>query len=187
MDQIEFLRHTVEVLDKLEIPYLVVGAYASSAWGETRFTSDIDLVISLRHDQVLPLCQSFPSPEFYVNEKAAHEAIIHRKQFNVLHPTSGCKTDLMIVRDDLWSQSQMQRGRTGMLADFSVRFSSPEDTIISKMRYYKEGGSQKHLRDIAGILRVQGSSVDRDLIFRWAEALKLEDVWKIVLSQPKLQ
>ena len=55
------------------------------------------------------------------------------------------------------------------------------------MRYYKEGDSPKHLRDIAGILRVQGDAVDREEIVRWAESMNLMDIWKTVLSQPKLQ
>ena len=187
MDQIDLLRYTIETLVRLGIPYLVVGSYASSAWGETRYTNDIDIVVELRRDQIKPFCLSFSGPEFYVSEAAAHEAVTYRKQFNVLHPVSGCKVDLMIARDDLWSRSQMQRGRIGQMDDFSVRFCSPEDTIISKMRYYKEGESPKHLRDIAGVLRVQGDSVDREEIARWAESLNLLDIWKSVLSQPKLQ
>ena len=187
MDQTELLRHTIGTMNRLDIPYLVVGSYASSAWGETRYTSDIDLVIELRRDQIKPLCLSFPGPEFYVSEAAAQEAVTYRKQFNILHPVSGCKVDLMIARDDLWSRSQMQRGRVGQVDDFSVRFCSPEDTIISKMRYYREGESPKHLRDIAGVLRIQGDAVNREDIARWAESLGLEDIWNLVLSQPKLK
>jgi len=122
-----------------------------------------------------------------VSEAAAHAAVTYRKQFNVLHPVSGCQVDLLIARDDLWSRSQMQRGRIDQMDDFTVRFCSLEDTIVSKMRYYTEEDSPKHLRDIAGILRVQGDSVDREEIARWAESLNLLEIWEIVLSQPQLQ
>jgi hypothetical protein len=33
-----------------------------------------------------------------------------------------------------------------------VHFVAPEDVILGKLIYYNEGGSDKHLRDIAGIL-----------------------------------
>gem|GEM_PF-3240465 len=62
MDQIDLLRHAIGMLVRLGIPYLVVGSYASSAWGETRDTSDIDIVVELRHDQIKPLCLSFSGP-----------------------------------------------------------------------------------------------------------------------------
>ncbi|MFM9960057.1 MAG: hypothetical protein ACKV2Q_02395 [Planctomycetaceae bacterium] len=60
---------------------------------------------------------------------------------------------------------------------------SPEDIILSKMRYYKEGGSEKHLRDIAGILCVWAIDVDRDYIANWAQRLKVSDVWESVLRR----
>ena len=56
MRQIELLRFTVAALDRLEIPYAIVGSMASSAWGEPRMTRDIDIVIRLSADQVADLC-----------------------------------------------------------------------------------------------------------------------------------
>lgn len=52
--------------------------------------------------------------------------------------------------------------------------------IIKKMEYYKEGGSDKHLRDITGILKVSGLDVDREYIITWAEKLGLIEIWKAV-------
>lgn len=51
------------------------------------------------------------------------------------------------------------------------------------MTYYREGQSQKHLRDIGGILRVQGGKLDRDYIADWATRLGVEDVWKQIELQ----
>jgi len=49
--------------------------------------------------------------------------------------------------------------------------------IIKKMEYYREGGSEKHLRDITGILRVSGEQVDRTYIADWAARLDLDEIW----------
>jgi hypothetical protein len=46
MEQIDILRHTVDVLERLAVPYLIVGSFASIAYGESRFTQDIDVVIA---------------------------------------------------------------------------------------------------------------------------------------------
>lgn len=48
------------------------------------------------------------------------------------------------------------------------------------MEYYKEGGSEKHLRDITGILKISGDMVDRDYILDWAERLGLNEIWDAV-------
>ena len=56
----------------------------------------------------------------------------------------------------------------------------PEDIIISKMLYYKQGGSEKHMRDITGILKVSGEEVDRAYVERWAEELGLKEIWEAI-------
>lgn len=45
------------------------------------------------------------------------------------------------------------------------------------MEYYREGGSEKHLRDIAGTLKVRAEDVDRSYVADWAERLGLSEIW----------
>ena len=56
----------------------------------------------------------------------------------------------------------------------------PEDVILYKLIYYREGASERHLRDVAGILRVSGSDVDLAYIDEWARRLDLADVWNAI-------
>jgi hypothetical protein len=69
------------------------------------------------------------------------------------------------------------RGRT-----FRPSFSSPEDVILKKMEFFQEGHSEKHLRDIVGVLKVSGNQIDRSYIEDWVSKLGLEEVWQEVLS-----
>ena len=62
----------------------------------------------------------------------------------------------------------------------SVPVASPEDIILMKLRYFAAGGSDKHLRDIAGILRVMRERIDRDYIDRWALELGVMEQWRAV-------
>jgi hypothetical protein len=52
--------------------------------------------------------------------------------------------------------------------------------IIKKMEYYKEGGSEKHLRDIAGILKISGEAVDKNYIADWTRQLGLTEIWDAI-------
>ena len=59
-------------------------------------------------------------------------------------------------------------------------FARPEDVILNKLLYFQEGGSERHLRDIAGMLRVSGPEIDTRYIGDWAQRLGVGDSWQAV-------
>ncbi|MBN1488842.1 MAG: hypothetical protein JXA69_02905 [Phycisphaerae bacterium] len=184
MEQSDLLRHLAQTLDSLELRYFVTGSIASTYFGEPRFTNDIDVVVDLSAPQVTAFCIAFPSPEFYVSEDAIRQAIEHRTQFNIIHPASGLKIDVMIPQNTPFDHSRFVRAkRIAPDVDFDARFASAEDVIIKKMEYYKEGGSEKHLRDIMGILRLGGNDIDRAYIATWATRLGLDVIWSAIAEK----
>lgn len=163
---------------------MLVGSFASGAYGEPRLTQDIDIVVELSLAQVPALCRGFPEGEYYVSPEAATQAVLTCGQFNVIHPSSGNKIDFLLVRGDPWGREQFaRRQRVRILPDSDGYAARPEDIIISKMEYYREGGSEKHLRDITGILKVSGDRVDRDYVAQWAERLGVVDIWRAILRR----
>jgi hypothetical protein len=184
MEPSELLRRFVEVLERLRIPYLVTGSMATIAYGEPRFTNDIDVVVPLRLDQVDTFCASFPQPEFYCYRESVIQAVRDRSQFNIIHHGSGFKIDVIVPDESEFNRSRLSRGvcLPGS-PDFDIWFASLEDVILKKLEYYRMGGSEKHIRDIAGVLKVQAGRVDRDYITDWTERLGLADVWREVLER----
>src|SRR5689334_12288883 len=75
MEQIDILRHAVEALERMNVPYLVVGSFASIAYGESRFTQDIDITAAFQLRHVSELLAAFPPDEFYLSESAVRDAI----------------------------------------------------------------------------------------------------------------
>ena len=184
MEQADVLRRAIEVLERLDITYMLGGSIASSAYGEPRATLDIDVVVDLRMEQAGMLCGAFSPDEWYVSEQAARDAIAARDMFNVIHGASGNKIDLILVKQNPWARQQMERRRrVRILPDCEAYAAAPEDIIISKMISYREGGSEKHLRDIAGVLKTSGDIVDRQYVQRWAEEMELADIWQAVLRR----
>jgi hypothetical protein len=154
------------------------------AYGEHRLTADIDVVVVLTAQQADALCAAFPMPDYYVSREAAQEAVRLRRQFNVIHPASGMKIDFILARADAWGTSQLaRRQRVQILPGLTGCVAAPEDIIISKMLYYKQGGSEKHLRDITGILKESADKVDRAYVARWAEELGLKEIWDAILQR----
>ena len=99
MELYELLERVVQTLERLRIPYLVTGSVASMAYGEPRLTNDIDLVAGVTDQHVVGLLAAFPSDAFYLSEEAIREAIRYQTQFNVIHPASGLKVDVMVRKD----------------------------------------------------------------------------------------
>jgi hypothetical protein len=182
VEQSDLLVYLIEVLEREAIPYAIAGAHASMLFGEPRLTTDIDVVIDLTPTQLGVLSAAFPFPEYYISDQGAQAAVSGGGgMFNIIHPESGQKIDVIVPGTE-HDRAQLQRvRRTGVLTGRPANFTSPEDSIIKKMEYYREGGSEKHLRDITGILKV--TPVDRDYVRDWAKRLGLEEIWNAVLRR----
>ncbi|MFZ2053133.1 MAG: hypothetical protein WAU81_02940 [Candidatus Aminicenantales bacterium] len=184
MEPPELLQHIVECFEKLNIGYFITGAVASIAYGEPRLTNDIDIVADINERDVARLKGCFPDEEFYFDEEAAVKAVRLPFQFNIIHPASGLKIDVMVSKKDEFDLSRFQRiRRIKALEDREANFASPEDVILKKMEYYAEGGSEKHLRDISGMIKISAEILDFAYISDWAGRLNLEDIWKEVQKQ----
>src|SRR5215217_2901841 len=172
MEQFDLLHYVVGVLERIGLRYFVTGSMATIFFGEPRFTNDIDIVVDLPSDRIPELCAAFPAPEFYLSEEAVRRAVSRRGQFNIIHPSSGLKVDVMVPADSPFNRSRFTRTKKVKPApDFDAVFSSAEDVILKKMESYREGGSEKHLRDIAGVLKISGERLDRDYIAEWADRM----------------
>ncbi len=186
MDLYDLLHKIVETFERLHIPYLITGSVASMAYGEPRLTNDIDIVAQIDERHISALVAAFPPDDFYVSEEMIRGAIGRRSQFNIIHPASGLKVDVMLKQETPFDHSRFGRARRIFPSEFyQADFASPEDVIIKKMEYYREGGSEKHLRDITGILKISGNEVDLDYISGWAKQLGLVNIWEAVQQRVK--
>jgi len=170
----EFLIQAVEILDQLNIPYIVTGALAVSFYGLPRTTHDIDLVVELERRHVTPLVKAF-SKEFYISSKAVQEAISRSLVFNVIDPQSGLKIDFWIARPEAFDRERFRRRRQETVFNRSLWLPSPEDVILSKLLWYKQSEIDKHFMDAKGVWEVMVGSLDTSYLQEWAERLSVAD------------
>ena len=184
MDPTDLLILVAGELQTLGLRYLATGSIASTLYGEARFTNDIDIALEVNDTSVRALCDAFEQPDFYVSQDAAAEAVRTISQFNVIHPISGLKVDFMVAGSDAFNRSRFARvRRIEIRPGMVVSFASPEDVILRKLQYYKSGGSEKHLGDIQGMLRVTGDELDRTYLHEWARILGVEREWSDMESR----
>ncbi len=150
-------------LNRLGILYMVTGAAASIVYGQPRMTHDIDIVVemSLRDATQIPL--AFPPDSFYSPPLETLRIEIQRSQrgrFNLIHHDTGFKADLYLVGEDKLHRWAMARRRKVTLGEETVWIAPIEYVIIRKLEYYREGGSDKHLGDIRGMIAASSDMID---------------------------
>lgn len=170
----------IEVINKLEsekIPYMVVGSVASIVYGEPRMTHDMDLVIDILPSSAAKFESLFPIEDFYCPPlEVLKSEIVHRGQFNLIHQNTGIKIDIMIRKNSEHSKIEFTRKqKIPFWKNQDFYLASAEDVIIKKLSFYKEGGSEKHLKDIRGMLAE--SDIDQTYLNDWINKLSLNSEW----------
>lgn len=165
-----------------EVPYMIVGSFASSVHGVPRATKDVDIVIAPTPEQLVQLIREFPDTAYYADAEQALDALRHRSQFNVVDFSTGWKVDFIIPRLTDLTESQFQRRRVVNLWGVPVYVASPEDVVVAKLAWAKEGGSQRQIEDVATILTAQAGNLDRAYIERWVSDLNLAEQWRAALA-----
>ena len=180
----ELMQSVVDFLERESVAYRIVGSMASIIYGEPRFTNDVDILVDFPESKIDLLCQQFSPPDYYVSPEAAREAIVARKQFNIIHLPSGFKADLILTTDTEFGRLDISQGqRISSQGFFDALFASPENVILKKLIFFQRGGSDKHLRDCASILLVQGSEIDQEYLRHWSEKLEVTEEFKLVVDR----
>lgn len=179
------LRLLIGALDQLQIPYLIGGSLASSQYGSFRFTNDIDVVVKIDLSHVAPLVQMLKA-DFYADEEMIRSAVLHGRSFNVIHFNSTYKFDLFPMKRDAFQESQMLRRRLVSLAKLkiqgSAQMATAEDTVLSKLVWYRETNSAQQWSDLRAVVSGQREFLDREYLDRWAAYLGVEKLLAELLA-----
>jgi len=170
----------VSRLEKLEMPYVVTGAVASIIYGEPRLTNDVDLIMMMKTEDIERFVQAFPSTEFYCPPAEVLKIEIRRPQrghFNLIHHDTGTKADIYLAGEDELHRWALSKRRDMVVEGERVRVAPPEYVIVRKLEYYREGGSEKHLRDIAGMVELSSDEIDFRVLEEFVQRYRLEKEW----------
>jgi len=189
-DPLIVIARLTQIFDDVQIEYVVGGSMASSVYGVPRATQDVDLMANVKMQHVERLTSALEQ-EFYVALELIVDAIRQKSSFNVVHLPTMFKADVFPPENSEWSQEEMSRARTETVPPeegLSVRFSSPEDTILHKLLWYRMGGhvSDNQWNDVLGILRIQ-TDIDFAYLEKWAGRLKIDDLLVRVRKEAALK
>jgi hypothetical protein len=172
-------------LERLGVPYFVTGSMAGILYGEPRLTHDVDIVVALAMRDIHSFVDAFPLEEFYCPPEDVLAIEVRRGQrghCNLIHHDSGFKADIYIAFDELHRWALAHR-RTLTVDGLRVSVAPVEYVILRKLEYLREGNSEKHVRDIRGMLEVSADQIDRPFLEQWIARLGLAAEWGRVLAE----
>ena len=169
-------------LNRANIRYIIGGSVAAIFYGEPRLTHDVDIVVVLTASDIQRLPEIFPESDFYlppteiIRDEVARGA---QGQFNIIHMATGYKADFYPagVVDELNAWGFQNRKETPFEGETLV-LAPPEYVIVRKLQYFREGGSEKHLRDIRSMIAISGEQIHNTQLQDWVQRLGLEAEWK---------
>lgn len=166
---------------------MITGSVASSLQGQPRSTHDIDIVIAVQGPKAHDLAEAFPSRDFYLDEHSILDAISRQNMFNLIDLETGDKVDFWILTDEAFDRSRLSRRITEEFMGIKIKVSSPEDTILAKLRWAKLcGGSEKQFTDALRVYEVQYGKLDVDYLEHWAKQLNIESLWKRLMDEAEI-
>lgn len=171
-------------LNEAGIAYFVTGSVASMIYGEPRLTLDVDIILILDPPDVRNLTAAFPEDAFYVPPLEVlriEAARPQRGHFNLLHHDTGYKADIYLAGEDPLHAWAFEHRRQIDLDGTQIWFAPPEYVITRKLQFYREGRSEKHLRDIRAML--DHTTPDFETLNRFITGHSLQTEWQAV-KQP---
>ncbi len=188
-EPIEVTLKVTNVLERLGIPYVIGGSLASTLYGMVRTTQDSDIITEMRLEHVKPFIAELQD-EFFMDEEMISESIRHNSSFNIIHRNSIFKVDVFIPPQRPFQQSQLaraQRETFHLESQISANFATAEDTILSKLEWFRMGGevSERQWRDVIGVLKTREGELDLDYLRKWASELKVSDLLERALQESK--
>lgn len=174
----DLIRLFIEPLEMLGVRYFVTGGVASVIYGDPRFTRDVDIVIALDEDDVARLRSAFDPADFYIPPAEALEEEAARPtggHFNLIHARSALRADAYVTAGDpleAWAFDNRERISVG---GQDIWVAPVVYVIVRKLEYYVASTSDRHLRDVAAMLRVSEDAIDRAELGRWLTTTDLRE------------
>ena len=188
MREAELFLLFIRPLNQAGIRYVVTGSVAAIFYGEPRLTHDVDLVVFLKKIDISRLAHIFPSSDFYVPSTdviAVEASREQRGHFNIIHIDTGFKADIYLTGRDELNAWAFRGKRSVRFEGETVVLAPPEYVIIRKLEFYREGGSEKHARDIRSMLALSGDQMDRAALNQWIQRQGLQAQWSEVQHTPE--
>lgn len=160
------LRDVVLALQRLEIEYMLVGAFSSNAYGFPRSTNDADIVIQYQPGAIGRLYGAL-GDQFELDPQTGFEVMTGSLRDVIRYVPTRFEIELFRLTSDPHDQSRFARRRRLTIAELQIEAVIPtaEDVVIQKLRWQRD----KDLADVRVVVGVQFSQLDWAYLLNWTD------------------
>lgn len=154
----------IDALATEQVPYMLVGSFSTNYYGIPRSTADADIVVHLTGKSISCLLPHLPE-DFHLEPQTAFETV--RGTTKHLFHVRGheFKVEVFRLSEDPHDQERFRHRRAVPLFQREVFLPSPEDVIITKLRWFR----RKDRDDIENVVSVQQAKLDWPYIYSWCD------------------
>lgn len=165
----------IDFLEKVKVPYLIIGGLAIGVIGEARVTQDIDLIIFIKKNELETFLKKASKNGFAFEEQKVLDDAKETGAIRLYY--KDVWIDIILSSTEL-EESALTRRKVIKLFKRRACFPSPEDLILLKLI----PGRKKDILDTESIVIRHGENLDREYLEYWAQKIcdEMEDmrVWK---------
>jgi hypothetical protein len=165
----------IDALESTGVDYMLVGSLSSNAYGIPRSTKDADAVVALGRDQLRAIVEQL-GPAFRLEPQGAFETVTATIKHVIHVSESPFKIELFEPSDDPHDQERFRRRARVRLFGRPTYIPSPEDVIVTKLRWSRLGRRGRDVDDVRNVIAVQGQKLDWPYVEHWCALHGTTDV-----------
>lgn len=181
MGTLDVVALVIDALNCTRAAYMLVGSFSSNLYGVPRLTKDADFVLQVGPVSVSQVASSL-GPDFRLDPQITFETITATTRYRIAHVPSQFTIEFFELSSDAHDQQRFARRRKSTLGGRELFVPSPEDVVITKLRWSKGGNRQKDVEDVQDVLRVQAGALDLAYIREWTDRHGTRELFERLLT-----
>ena len=183
------LKRLIQVLEKSEVRYAVVGAIAGINYGRTRTTIDIDLIIDPSGIDILNLSSILSAQGFAADSEDIKSAINEGSHLTIFDNLSSFWLDILFAKRELETVT-LDRTVDIKIANFKIKGASLETYLISKLYFMKDIVNEqnaeileyKDVQDFMAVYVLQKDNLNEIIFLELIDRFGLRKVFEVILN-----
>lgn len=164
----ELVVGVIDALNALKIPYMLVGSFSSNFYGIPRSSQDADFVVELGEQGPAALMAGL-SPQIVFDPQVSFETITGTWRYVASARGTRFQIEFFLVSDELYDRGRFSRRREVETVGRRVYVPSPEDVVVTKLRWSQRGKRRKDMDDVRNVLAVQRDHLDWQYVEHWCD------------------
>jgi hypothetical protein len=156
----------IDALNASGTPYMLVGSLSSNYYGVARATRDADFVVQFSNEAAAEIARRL-GPSIILDPQIQFETITGTSRYVARLADHPFKIELFLLSEDAHDQERFDRRRPARILDREAFIPTPEDVLITKLRWSRRGKRAKDIEDVRNVISVQASRLDWEYVHKW--------------------